>query len=800
MDNPSQSLSASTLMASAKLGHACESSKAAPSTASTGMLHIVLHLCLISDGASRPPPLHRSPLLWPPLLQPPPPSVPVGGRLHPLLWPPEALALCSGRLQHPLRPSASILCSGRPPPPFAPAARLQSSTLCSGRLQRLLRPPAPLCCLCDRTITGGITRLKEHLVGGYGDILKYAKTTPAIAQEMQAALKGKKRPLLLDNDGELQGEDDDVLDVTEESQDASRSIVHPSSGTAAKRKQSSFLKFRAPKETNTKQFEIAIEATAQYGSGYKPPSYHELREPLLEKVVKETYDLRKRHEDAWKQYGCTLMSDGWTDRRGHHLINFLVNSPEGTFFLESIDASSEVHDPVMLADLLEKRISDIDVDKVVQVVTDNGANYKAAGKLLMERFPTLYWTPCAAHCLNLMLEDVGKLKAFKKPISRARHVTTFIYRHGRLFSAMREKTGGRDLVRPAATRFATTFLNLQSLHKHRDALRYLFTSDDWTSCKLAKTEAGKKVYDIVLFREFWNSVEDCLRASLPLIIVLRVVDGDERPAMPEAGKKVYDIVLSREFWNSVEDCLRASLPLIIVLRVVDGDERPAMPEVASLMNHAKERIKTAFCTENKRSLLNNILQIIEGRWDRQMDTPLYGAALFLNPEKFYAIQKENDKYVGHLRGCFNDVLARMVEDETLRNKIEEQSMLYEDQRGGIFKNCMALQTMKSKNPLDWWRAYGGRSIDLQRFAKCIVSLCASSSGCERNWSTFEFIHTKKRNRLEHKRLNDLIYVAYNRKITSRFQKRREEAVDATKDDAENMDASNDFDEFALDDF
>jgi hypothetical protein len=29
-------------------------------------------------------------------------------------------------------------------------------------------------------------------------------------------------------------------------------------------------------------------------------------------------------------------------------------------------------------------------DKVVQVVTDNGANYKAAGKLLMDRIPTLF--------------------------------------------------------------------------------------------------------------------------------------------------------------------------------------------------------------------------------------------------------------------------------------------------------------------------------------------------------------------------------------------------------------------------
>jgi hypothetical protein len=73
---------------------------------------------------------------------------------------------------------------------------------------------------------------------------------------------------------------------------------------------------------------------------------------LLEECVKETSAMRKDHELAWKQYGCTLMSDGWTHMRGCHLINFLVNSPAGTYFLESIDASSEAHSATMLADLL----------------------------------------------------------------------------------------------------------------------------------------------------------------------------------------------------------------------------------------------------------------------------------------------------------------------------------------------------------------------------------------------------------------------------------------------------------------
>jgi hypothetical protein len=38
---------------------------------------------------------------------------------------------------------------------------------------------------------------------------------------------------------------------------------------------------------------------------------------------------------------------------------------------------------------------------------------------------------------------------------------------------MREKIGGRDLVRPADTRFATSVLTLESLYKHKDALRQL---------------------------------------------------------------------------------------------------------------------------------------------------------------------------------------------------------------------------------------------------------------------------------------------------------------------------------------
>ncbi|XP_055820443.1 uncharacterized protein LOC129889244 [Solanum dulcamara] len=66
--------------------------------------------------------------------------------------------------------------------------------------------------------------------------------------------------------------------------------------------------------------------------------------------------------------------------------------------------------------------------------------------------------------------------------------------------------------------------------------------------------------------------------------------------------------------------------------------------------------------------------------------------------------------------------------------------------------------------------YGHNVPNLQQFAR-VQSLTCSSSGCERNWSVYEHIHTKKRNRLELKRLNDLVFIKYNRTLVRRYNAR-----------------------------
>lgn len=133
----------------------------------------------------------------------------------------------------------------------------------------------------------------------------------------------------------------------------------------------------------SKSFKEAIEAVGRYGPNLKPPSYHELRVPLLRKEVELTNEIINRHREEWVKYGTSIMVDGWTDKKQRTLINFLVNSPHGTVFIESIDASSLVKTGEKLCELLDRYVEHVGEQNVVQIVSDTGSNFVLAGKNLL---------------------------------------------------------------------------------------------------------------------------------------------------------------------------------------------------------------------------------------------------------------------------------------------------------------------------------------------------------------------------------------------------------------------------------
>jgi hypothetical protein len=250
-----------------------------------------------------------------------------------------------------------------------------------------------------------------------------------------------------------------------------------------------------------------FEAAAIVGPGYRGPSYQDLRGCLLQGEKANCTERLAQLGETWKTTRCTVMSDGWTDGKGRSILNFLVNCPKGTMFIKSVDASAYTKDAQLLCELLDGFIREIGPQYVVQVITDNAGNYVAAGRMLMQRYPSLYWSPCVVHCIDLILEDMGKLPWIKEIIDSAWSVTKYIYNHTYVLSLMRQFTGNRELVRPAITRFSTSFISLQSLLNSMLDVQRMFLSNEWASCVYSTKQDGQAIAQLVGHDlRFWSGV------------------------------------------------------------------------------------------------------------------------------------------------------------------------------------------------------------------------------------------------------------------------------------------------------
>ncbi|CAH9095113.1 unnamed protein product [Cuscuta europaea] len=137
----------------------------------------------------------------------------------------------------------------------------------------------------------------------------------------------------------------------------------------------------------------------------------------------------------------------------------------------------------------------------------------------------MFWTPCAAHCVNLMLQDLGdKLPKIKSALREGKAMVVHIYNHGRILSLMRKLTSGRELHRSCVTRFATAFYTLKSIWENRCHLQVLFVFEKWTKSEFAQKADGKKIARIVARQGFWDNVYFTCQVLAPLVDVIKLVD------------------------------------------------------------------------------------------------------------------------------------------------------------------------------------------------------------------------------------------------------------------------------------
>ncbi|KAI0514260.1 hypothetical protein KFK09_010295 [Dendrobium nobile] len=459
-------------------------------------------------------------------------------------------------------------------------------------------------------------------------------------------------------------------------------------------------------------YQSMIDAVAECGAGYKPPSYDGFRTTLLEKAKIDILENIKKLKDDWKETGCTIFCDRWSDGRSKSLLVFSVASAKGMIYLKSVDASSRADDAYHLVDLLDSVIREIGEENVVQIITDNATNYACAAGLLLKRYPSLFWSPCASYCIEKMLEDISEMEWVCEVLEEARSVARYIYSNEWVLNMMRKFTGGRELIRPKHTRFVMNFLCLRSIVVHEDGLKHMFSHADWLSSAHHRRPDSQAIKSLIYLERFWKSAHEVVSVSEPIVKLLRMVDGD----MPSMGY----------IYEGIE---RAKLAIKIFYNGCEGKYMP-------------------------------FWEIIDRRWSIQHHSHLPAAAAFLNPSVLYNPIYKFDK---NIRNGFHAAMWKMFSEEKDRIELTKEQPMYLNAQGALGSDFATLgRTLNA--PGDWWAAYGYEVPMLQKAAMRILNQPCSSYWCKWNWNTFDNIYNSKRSKMELEKLGDLVFVHCNLRL------------------------------------
>ncbi|XP_073269387.1 uncharacterized protein [Primulina huaijiensis] len=198
-------------------------------------------------------------------------------------------------------------------------------------------------------------------------------------------------------------------------------------------------------------------------------------------------------------------------------------------------------------------------------------------------------------------------------------------------------------------------------------------------------------------------------------------------------------------------------PLVKVLKLVDQDNKPTLSIIYEAMDRAKLSIKESVKDWQL------YWDVIDERWYNQLHQHLHAAAYFLNPMLQYS---GTCVYTDEVRRGLKTVIKRLEPDLNTQAAMINEIKLFTEQIGE-FGSPLAKMAVKKSLPAEWWNEYGEEAPHLRKLAIKVLSQTCSSSGCERNWSTWSLIHTKLRNRLAIEKLHKLVYVHYNMRLRVR---------------------------------
>ncbi|GBG89308.1 hypothetical protein CBR_g49018 [Chara braunii] len=216
----------------------------------------------------------------------------------------------------------------------------------------------------------------------------------------------------------------------------------------------------------------------------KMPNRMQMATVVLDITYEKTREEMRPLMNTWDNSGCTLITNGCTDRKFRPVMNFIAAGESGVFLLKVVDMSKRKKTAIALAKLWEGVIREIGVHRVNALCTDNAEVNKQAARLLRRRTDSriarIPWVSCAMHCLNMPLKGISEEPWANDLYKRAKTVVKCIKNHHKTVSlflgcAKMERT--RTLIMPIEVRFTSVYLMLHRLLDRKKVLKNMMGRD-----------------------------------------------------------------------------------------------------------------------------------------------------------------------------------------------------------------------------------------------------------------------------------------------------------------------------------
>ncbi|CAJ2633433.1 unnamed protein product [Trifolium pratense] len=379
---------------------------------------------------------------------------------------------------------------------------------------------------------------------------------------------------------------------------------------------------------------------------------------------------------------------------------------------QAIDGTTEYKDKHFIAKLILETISDVGAQNVVQIITDNAPVCKGAGSIVEGMYPHIFLSPCVVHTLNLALRNICAPKPDDEDVYSECNWIALI---------------------AADAKFIKKFI---TNHSMRFAMFKKFV--DLSFLSISETRFASI---IVMLKRF----KTIKKGRMSLVINEEWSHYKEDDVHTAASVK--ETMLNDEWWDKVDYILKFTVPIYDMLRSCDTDESN-LHLVYEKWDSMIEQVKLAiYKHENKEYYCRQWLDQSPNR---------------------VAPHRDNEICTGRkhcLRNYFADARERL---EATTEFVKFSSA------EGELGQFDSLQDRWNLTPKEWWITYGSSVPKLQSIALKLLSQPSSSSCAERNWSTYSFIHSLKRNRLNPKRAEDLVFVHTNLRLLSRNNKNYKE--------------------------